>query len=193
MKTLEDAMFENSGAAQVAHIDHDEMAAQVAAGQTATQPVDRRTAVSVAHELRNIEGNYVASEEDRKKAERDVNNLTGAHAQLSKVLAGLRKHPSAPRVQSTIAEMQKKLEEVEHNLNNPRNGAKAALDAKTRIAASRKKLLEDFLAARPFKGAQTNNELLQEDRELQKLIEEAKSIDTTVSQPSVGVPMLRAE
>jgi|SRR5271165_5732528 len=181
METLQDALNKTIGDRGV--IDQDEFAKQMEASRpaVASWPVDRRNPASISRELRNLEGNFEATEIDRERAERELNSLTGAHAKITKQLASLKKHESEPQVAAAIVTLKNKLSEVEDALNHPRIGVKAILETKTKIAVSRKAQIEDFLASRPFDGAPTNREMLDKDREIQQILDDvARTVDTNI-------------
>jgi chromosome segregation ATPase len=179
METLQDALNKTIGGRGV--IDQDEFAKQMEASRpAASAPVDRRNPASLQRELVNLQGNFEATEIDRERAERELNNLTGAHAKITKQLASLKKHENEPQLQSAITTLKNKLAEIDDALNNPRIGVKAILETKTKIAASRKAQIEDFLASRPFDGAPTNREVLEKDREIQNILDEVARMDTNI-------------
>jgi len=193
METLQDALFKTSGAPEVAVVDHDELQKQISQHRK-SERIDRRTPASVQAELVRLSGNYEASEADRKDAEQHVNSVTGYIVKWEAKLREVKKNPLSSFISALINKFDKKIESARHDLNDPRVGAKANLERLTRIASSRKKLLEDFLEARIFPGAATNGEFLKQDKLVSELEAALKEeIDATAEQPSVGVPLIRAE
>jgi hypothetical protein len=188
MKTLNEELYGSLG--ETAQLSPE----QITPTPAAVKPVDRRSPESVMRELKNLRGNALASELDRKEAERSLNSLTGAHAQCRSLIGKLKKTSgSNPRVTTALADTERKLAEIDRNLNDPRMGAKATLDTKTKIADSRTKQVAEFLAARPFDGAPTNQELLDEDAKINKLLAEVEALDISLpTPPNVGASPVKA-
>lgn len=189
METLQDALFSQAvGDRSVAVVDHDELQKQIS--RPKVEPVDRRTPGSVQAELVRLSGNYDASEADRKDAEQHVNTVTGYIVKWEAKLREVKKNPLSSFISVLIGKFDKKIETARHDLNDPRVGAKANLERLTRIASSRKKLLDEFLEARPFPGASTNGEFLKQAKLISELEEALKEeIDATAEQPSIGAPI----
>jgi hypothetical protein len=196
METLQDALIKQAiGDGSIVTINQDELTKATAAGHTAANPggrKDTRQPGNLARELKILRLNHRASEDDRKEAEREVNNLTGVHAKLTKQLKEVRKLVG-PAAADMVSRLEKQIEDCGDSLNNERTGAKEKLERHTRIADSRARLIEEFLSAKPYHGMPSNGDMIENDKKIQEALDAIREGDLSVSQPVVGVGIRRAE
>lgn len=132
--------------------------------------IDRRQASQIRCELGTRKAQIAGQEEDQVKAEQTIVKLTGKIAALRPLLKKYQQAmPKQPHYSGLVDETAKKIATLESDLAF----WKKDLDRVTRILASHKKLMAEFLSQTPGKGFPTNGEMLVADDELKKLEREA--------------------
>jgi hypothetical protein len=134
--------------------------------------IDRRNASDIRCQLASKKNQIRLQEEDQTKAEQIIVKLTGQLVSLRKLDKKYRALVGkAPHYSGLAEETSLKIRRLEADLEF----WKTDLARVSRIVASHKKLLAEFLSQSPGKGFPTNGELLQQQDELRKLEAEAVS------------------
>lgn len=161
------AKLELDGAVPPQRIDADELAAQTARTLGAQNAgfVDVRDGAALQRELERMDYQISANRADAGDAEREVVSTTGRLAQLTKVRKQIDEVRDNREKQSRLDRVDKEIEDVKFVLAQQ----KQKLDVSTRIAENREKVRKEFLESRPFDGAMTTKEVIEEQRKLENL------------------------